>query len=98
MKKPPLPKKLLAAITVALSFTTSKPSFAWSGYDYDNKTDIEIDSGNLVREGLTFQFYDMKSDSYHTAKVLFIDYTAGNTRIQLQDLDSKKERIFIMQN
>ena len=74
----------------------SHPSLAWTGYDYDNKTEIEIGPGNLVREGLLIQFYDSKIDNYHTAKILFMDEVAGGTRLQLQDLDSKKERTFIM--
>jgi hypothetical protein len=90
-------KKTFIAILTAF-FLTTNPSYAWTGYDYDNKTEVEIGPGNLVREGLVFQFYDSKSDNYHTAKVLFMDSVAGGTRIQLQDLDTKKERIFIMQD
>ena len=71
-------------------------SFAWDGYDYDNKTAIEIGPGNLIREGSVFQFYDSKMDNYRTGKILFMDSVAGGTRLQLQDLDSKKERTFIM--
>ncbi len=73
-------------------------AFAWTGYDYDNKTEIEISEGNLVREGLIIQFYDSKLDSFHSAKVLLVEEIAGGTRIQIKDLDSKKERFFIMQN
>lgn len=98
MKKPSLKKNFIFTAIFAVFFLTSNPSLAWSGYDYENKADIEIGPGNLVREGLTFQFYDMKNDSYHTAKVLFMDSVPGGTRIQLQDMDTKKERVFMMQN
>lgn len=70
---------------------------AWSGYDYDNKTEIDIGPGNLVREGLVIQFYDNRSDNFHTARVLFSEEIAGGTRLQIKDLDSKEERTFIMQ-
>ncbi len=85
---------LLAAVFLIFSNSV----LAWSGYDFDNKTDIEIGDGNLVREGLTIQFYDAKEDNYHTAKVLFMESIAGGTRIQIDDLDSEKERTLIMRN
>lgn len=90
-------KKLLIAVATFFLFGASQ-CYAWNGYDYDNKTEIEIGPGNTVREGLIIQFYDSKIDNFHTAKVLFMDQAPGGTRIQLQDLDSKKERTFIMQD
>jgi hypothetical protein len=98
MKNLSLQKKSLFIATSALFFYSTGPALAWSGYDYDNKTDIEIEAGNLIREGLTFQFYDMKNDTYHTGKITFMEPVAGGTRIQLQELETKKERIFIMRD
>lgn len=91
-------KPKIILLTISSILLNTLPALAWTGYDYDNKTEIEIPQGNLVREGLIIQFYDSKIDNYHTAKVLFSDEVAGGTRIQLNDLDSKKERTFIMQN
>ena len=71
-------------------------SATWDGYDYDNKTDVEIGSGNLVREGSMIQFYESKSDNYHTARVIFVEAIAGGTRVQVLDLDTKKERTLTM--
>ncbi len=84
---------LLTISNIAIPLNAS----AWSGYDYDNKAEIDIGPGNLVREGLIIQFYDNRSDNFHTARVLFSEEIAGGTRLQIQDLDSKKERTFIMQ-
>ena len=89
-------KKTFLLFTFLNLIFSINSSFAWNGYDYDNKTEIEIEPGNLVREGLVFQFYDSKMDNYRTGKILFMDSVAGGTRLQLQDLDSKKERTFIM--
>lgn len=91
------PRKVFV-FSILIFSLSSGSSFAWSGYDYDNKTEVEIGPGNLVREGSMIQFYDSKIDNYHTAKILFMDSVAGGTRIQLKDLDSKKERTFIMQD
>lgn len=74
----------------------TKSVLAWSGYDFDSKTTIEIEQGNLVKEGLIIQFYDYNLDKYHNAKINFIDSVVDGTRIQLEDLDAKKERTFIM--
>lgn len=84
-------------IISAIFLLTTKPAFAWSGYDYDNKTEVEIGEGNLVREGLVIQFYDSKIDNFCTAKVLFMESIAGGTRIQVKDLDNDEERTLIMQ-
>ena len=73
-------------------------AISWTGYDYDNKTQIEIEAGNLVRENLVIQFYDNHDDNYHTAKIIYMDADAGGTKIILQDLDLKKERTFFMEN
>jgi len=91
-------KKILFVIFFTFLFFTIRNTYAWTGYDYESKTEIEISEGNLVREGMVFQFYESKIDNYHTAKVLFIDAVAGGTKIQLQELDSDKERTFIMKD
>jgi hypothetical protein len=72
--------------------------FAWEGYDYQNKTSIEISEGNLVREGSLIQFYETKSDNFRTAKIVYIQSIAMGTEIELIDLDNKKTRFFIMRN
>ncbi len=77
-------------------FTNLSLVFAWEGYDYQNKTSIDISEGNLVREGYVIQFYDSKDDNFRTAKVNSIQSVAGGTEIIVFDLDSKKERQFIM--
>jgi len=89
--------KKIFAIFFITSFFASASLKAWTGYDYDQKTTIEIEEGELVREGLTVQFYDYNSDDYHTATIHFIESVTDGTRIELRDLDAKKERIFIMQ-
>ena len=90
-------KKTFLCSIFFLSFNTSASAEStWYGYDYDNKTEVEIDSGNRVREGSMIQFYESKSDNYHTARVLFVEAIAGGTRVQVLDLDVKKERTLTM--
>ena len=50
----------------------------------------EKEAKNLI------QFYDSKDDNFRTAKVVSIQSVAGGTEVIVFDLDSKKERQFIM--
>ncbi len=88
-------KIFLNSLIIFSSFSI-KNAKAWSGYDYDNKTEIDIGQGNLVREGSLIQFYDSKDDNFHTAKINFMQSSAGGVEISLLDLDAKKERNFVM--
>ena len=88
-------KIFLNSLLIFISFF-SKNARAWSGYDYEKKTEIDIGQGNLVREGSLIQFYDSKDDNFHTAKINFMQSSAGGVELNLIDLDTKKERNFIM--
>lgn len=78
-----------------LIFQTQK-SLAWSGYDFDKKTEIDIAQGNLVREGYIIEFYDSVDDNFHTAKILQMSSYGSSVELTIQDLDAKKQRIFVM--
>lgn len=83
--------------TIFISFLIkANNAKAWSGYDFNLKTEIDIGPGNLVREGSLIQFYDTKDDNFHTAKVIIVQSVAGGTEVVINDLDTKKERSFIM--
>ena len=88
-------KIFLSSLLISLSFFIKKAQ-AWSGYDYETKTEIDIGQGNLVREGSLIQFYDSKDDNFHTARINFMQSSAGGTELNLLDLDTKKERNFVM--
>jgi len=84
-------------IIFIIFFFSQNPAFAWSGYDYDQKTTIEIGPGNLVREGLIIQFYDVKTDQYRTARVVLLQESSSGTNLQLEDIETKKIRNIIME-
>jgi len=71
---------------------------AWTGYDYEEKTIVDIGSGNLVREGYIIDLYQQKTDDFIQAKVLNIAYLGNSTEISIYDLNSDKKRILIMKN
>jgi len=88
-------KIFLTSLIISFSFFAKKAQ-AWRGYDYESKTEIDIGQGNLVREGSMIQFYDSKDDNFHTAKINFMQSSAGGIEMNLTDLDTKKERNFVM--
>jgi hypothetical protein len=75
----------------------SKAALAWTGYDYQEKTEIVISGGNLVREGLVIEFYDTKADSFHNGKITMMEETSsGSTTLRIEDFNTKTERVFVM--
>lgn len=92
------PSPFFYSLFIIFFFTLGYDSYAWNGYDFNSKVEIDIGEGNLVREGLTIQFYDSKTDAYHSAVVLLLESAPGGTMLQVQDLDLKMERTFIMEN
>ena len=97
MKIPTTIKKISTLLVISLFFI-SKPSYSWDGYDHDHATSIEIGKGNLVREGLTIEFYDWNDDRYHIAKVLSQESSASGTELIVQDLYNNETRTFLMEN
>jgi len=95
---PAIYRSFLQLIIIGIIMFKPINSMAWEGFDYENKTSIDIPVGNLVREGYIIQFYETKSDNFRTAKVVFIQSVAMGTEIEIFDLDSKKTRFFIMRN
>jgi len=100
--KPTNPKTTIPtffySLFIIFFFSLSSQSYAWSGYDFDNKVDIEIDEGNLVREGLLIQFYDSRTDNYHGGKILLMESHPGGIELKIKDLDLDIIRTFIMES
>lgn len=74
----------------------TQKSLAWSGYDFDKKTEIDIPPGNLVREGYIIEFYDSADDNFRTAKILQMQSSGQSVELTILDLDAKKQRNFLM--
>lgn len=62
-------------------------SYAWDGYD-SNGHSVEIEKGNLVREGEDIEVYDYNDGEYKNVTIENI-YSYGNTvEIEAYDYDS----------
>lgn len=84
-------KKLIIA---ALLFTT--PALAWDGYDWENGEYIEIESGNLVREGQEIEVYNWDSGEYEYYDVENINNNFGDVELEVYDWNSGEYKYFDM--
>ncbi len=89
-------KKLFLIVAISLTFITN-PSLAWSGYDYENEKSIEIEAGNLIREGLIFEYRDVESGDYYSAKVQQLNYLGQGAELIITDLETEEQKTFIME-
>ena len=90
-------KKILPLLTSILMLFCPEPSLSWSGYDYEFNSEIEIGSGNLVRDGEVITFYDWEAQENRKAEVIEIEYSRNSTRLEIFDLTEQKSRIFEME-
>ena len=68
------------------------PVMAWDGYDYSNGTYVEIDKGNLVREGEDIEIYDYNAGEYRNVEVQNIDRYGGSTEVEVYDYETGEYR------
>ncbi len=92
-------KKIFSSSLTAfiLIIFSSANSLAWDGYDYDNDTAIEINSGNFVREGNVIDIYDWRKGENHKFEVKLMEEMFNSTRIEGYDLDEQKNRVLEME-
>lgn len=83
--------KLLLSIIMLLII----PAFvlAWEGYDYKKGSYIEIERGNLVREGETIEIYDYSNGTYKDVDVESVD----SDEVEVYDSEKGEYRTFEME-
>ena len=74
------------------------PVMAWDGYDYSNGTNVEIDKGNLCREGEDIEIYDYNAGEYRNGEVQNIDRYGGSTEVEVYDYETGEYRTLEMDN
>jgi len=85
-------------LTILFFCLHNTTAIAWSGIDYENQTSIDIDSGNLVREGNIIDFYQQKTSELLSGKVISINYFGNATELIIEELNTAKKRTIMMQN
>lgn len=87
--------ELAKLIAVGL-FVIPITSFAWNGYDYESGNYVEIEEGNLVREGEEIEYYDYESGEYRYGEVQDIQSFGSGAEVEVYDYDSGEYRTFDM--
>lgn len=77
-------KKMILAVA---AITLSASSLAWDGYDYEEGTDVTIESGNLVRQGEEIEVYNWDSGEYEYHEVQSIRRSGSSIEIETYDYD-----------
>lgn len=88
--------KLIFLITALLSIATPSYIYAWSGYDVENNTEIEIERGNLVRSGREIEIFDYSDGSYKDVGVESIQRLDNAVEIEVYDYQGNEYRTFEM--
>ncbi|OCR86675.1 hypothetical protein CFT13S00388_07910 [Campylobacter fetus subsp. testudinum] len=69
---------------------------AWSGYDYENQAEVEIEKGNLVRSGRDIEIYDYKDGEYKEVEVQSIRNKGASVELEIYDYNSREYRTLEM--
>jgi hypothetical protein len=89
-------KRLLAALViVGLSLGSA---VAWDGVDAETGTAVEIDKGNLVREGNDIEIYDFDAGEYRDVTVESIRRSGSSVEVEIYDNDSGEYRTLEMED
>ena len=67
-------------ILLFLFLITSSSALSWDGFDYEKVAFIEIDKGNLVREGETIVEVENIENYGNTVELEVYDYSSGEYR------------------
>lgn len=83
-------------ITLVICTLWSTGALAWDGWDYEAGSAVEIDKGNLVRDGETIEYFDYDSGSYRSGTVQEIDRTGSSVDVDIIDDETGESRTFEM--
>jgi hypothetical protein len=86
------------ALLAALAFFVSIPAFSWEGYDYENGEYVEIEKGNLVREGEEIEYYDYEDGEYKYGEVQDVQSLGNGAEVEVYDYESGEYRTFEMED
>ena len=90
-------KEYLLVLATVLALLYPLTVLSWDGYDYDEGTYVEIDDGNLVREGETIEIYDYGSGEYKDVEVESITGTGSGAEVEIYDPDTGEYRTLDME-
>jgi len=71
--------------------------YGWTGYDYDENSYVEIEKGELVREGKEIEIYDYEDHEYKNIEIDSMRKYGNHVEIEGTDTDTGEERTFEME-
>lgn len=75
----------------------TQTAFAWNGQSTDTGDSVEIESGNLVRQGSDIEVYDYGSGTYRDVTVERITDSGSSVDVEVYDSESGEYRTFEME-
>ena len=72
-------------------------SLAWEGYDWESGSYVEIEDGNLVREGEEIEIYDWETGEYKDVEVESVTTSGSGAEVEVYDWDSGEYRTLDME-
>lgn len=85
-------------VLILVVIVTSTFVSAWDGYDYEEGTYIEIESGNLVRDGEDVEIYDYEDGAYHDVEIESINRYGSYVELEVYDYETGEYRTFEMED
>jgi hypothetical protein len=85
-------KIILSVLLLIVSYSVS----AWDGYDYNTGNYVEIDKGNLVRQGNEIEYYDYETDEYKYGDVESVNSYGSSAEVEVYDYNTGEYRTFEM--
>ena len=79
-----------------LGFIFTSTAIAWDGYDWDSGSFVDIEPGNLVREGNTIEIYDWGTGEYNDVEVQSISPSGSGAEVEVYDWDTGEYRTLDM--
>jgi len=76
----------------------STPCFSWEGQNITTGSQVEIESGNLIRDGEEIEVYDYDLGEYRTVEVNDISRFGSTVEVEVTDLETGEEHTLEMED
>lgn len=86
--------RLRLLIVVSTILILSGQAYGWDGTENETGNSVEIEKGNLVREGLDIELYDSGTGTYRDMTVERIERSGGGVEIEMYDNETSEYRTY----
>jgi len=86
----------MLALYVLAFFLCSKNIYAWSGFDWSKGSYVEIEKGELVREGEEVEIFDYGDGEYKDIEIDSMNKYGNHVEIEGTDIETGEIRTFDM--